>query len=88
MEGKEVIAFIKANYQPIADHHIIIGLSAVDSKRYYACAFKKVEVRSRKYGVEYADTSVENIMTRDLDEYKKFITKYAKRRQLVPALIS
>jgi hypothetical protein len=84
MVGKEIIEYIKSNRKPKDGYSLVIGLSANDSNRYYASVYRRVEIFSRKYGKEYADTSVANIMTKDLEAYKKFIVEYTDKRVNLP----
>ncbi len=87
MQGREVIDHIKNNRKPKDGYSLIIGLSANDNLRYYASIFKRVEVLDRRRMIkDYADTSIANIMTKDLEAYKKFIIQYTDKRDLLPII--
>lgn len=66
----------KQTVTPKVGYSIHVGVSS-DSKRFIASVFKAVEVWSKKYGVEIANTSVFNTNeTTTLEAFEKVLSPY------------
>ncbi len=66
----------KQTVAPKVGYSIHVGISS-DSKRFIASVFQKVEIKSKKYGVEIANTSVFNTNeTTSLEAFEKVLSPY------------
>lgn len=66
----------KQTVTPKVGYSIHVGISH-DSKRFIASVFKAVEVWSKKYGVEIANTSVFNTTeTTSIETFEKVLSPY------------
>ncbi len=76
MEGKELIAYIKANYKPKEGYSMLLAIGS-ESGRYIYSVHKVTEIKSKKYGkVDYAEESISCGSTSDSKVLKEKIGEY------------